>query len=107
MSLSARAIAIGGLGFGAALTAVNGLKDFSQQTISTGGGVIKPRQPILLTKPRPAWMPPILWALPVDELQNPLIDSTTVGDVELMIRKRLMRRQKDEQELLLLGLFNC
>lgn len=52
-------------------------------------------------------MPPILWALPVDELQNPLTDSTTVGDVELMIRKRLMRRQKDEQELLLLGLFNC
>jgi hypothetical protein len=35
------------------------------------------------------------------------IAAETVNDVELMIRKRFMRRQKDEQELLLLGLFNC
>lgn len=96
-----------GSAFGAAFGNAWGLLTAPAPEVVKTGGVIKPRQPILLTKPRPAWMPPILWALPIDELQNPLIDSTTVGDVELMIRKRLMRRQKDEQELLLLGLFNC
>lgn len=105
MSLSARAIAVGGLGFGAALTAVNGLRDVVQQVISlSGGGIFKPRKPTLLSKPRPAWMPPILWALPLDEQNNPLIESTTVGDAALYIRKRLQRRQKDEAELLMLGI---
>lgn len=104
MSLSARAIAVGGIGFGAALTAVNGLRDVVQQVISAGGGIFKPRKPTLLIKPRPAWMPPILWALPLDEQNNPLIESTTVGDAALYIRKRLHRRQKDEAELLMLGI---
>jgi hypothetical protein len=72
---------------------------------SAGGGIFQPRKPKILTKPRPAWMPPILWALPLDENDNPLIESTTVGDAELYIRKRLMRRRKDEAELLLLRQF--
>jgi hypothetical protein len=105
MSLSARAIAISGLGFGAALTAVAGLRDVVTQAISTGGGLFTARKPKPLIKPRPAWMPPILWALPLDENDNPLIESTTVGDVELFIRHRLMRRRKDEAELLLLRQF--
>lgn len=93
MSLSARAIAISGLGFGAAFTAVNGLKEQIQLFISTGGGKLKPRKK---TQPRPAWLKPVVWALEDEEIIQPDI---VVADVALLARKR---RQREEQELLLL-----
>ena len=94
-----------GSAFGAAFGNAWGLLTApAPEVVKTGGGIFKPRKPKPLIKPRPAWMPPILWALPLDEEQNPLIESTTVGDAALYIRKRLQRRQKDEAELLMLGI---
>lgn len=62
--------------------------------IHAGGGEIRPRKK---TQPRPAWLKPIAWALEDDEIK-PQAD-IQVGDVALLARKR---RQREEQELLLL-----
>lgn len=67
--------------------------------VVAGGGEIKPRKP---TKPRPLWMPSVIWAIPLDDDEKPITQispDAIVGDAALLLRKR---RKKEEAELLLL-----